>query len=202
MIPRQRIRSRTSPLVFVGRALVALLALGLIWGGVAFALLALKVEAGTVNDITGYRSVYDFFTGLGPDDFDGSVRLIVGLIGLAALLLFGYAAWKQTPRPYLARRDLDLPGDERGEVVVEPRAIERLAEASALRQRGVSAASGRYGGDDLSVNVSVRRTNQPAQILHGVHSAIYDALDAHGLPTVPVNVTLSGYKQTTGRELR
>ncbi len=199
---RQRIRSRTSPLAFVGRALVVLLALGLIWGGVAFALLALKVDAGTVNDITGYRSVYDFLTGLGPGDFDGTTRLILGLVGLTALLLFGYLAWKEIPRPYLARRDLNLARDERGDVVVEPRAIERLAEASALRQRGVSAASGRYGGDDLSVDVSVRRTNQPAQILHGVHSAVYEALEAHGLPTVPVNVTLAGYKQKTGRELR
>ncbi len=199
---RQRIRSRTSPLAFVGRALVVLLALGLIWGGVAFALLALKVDAGTVNDITGYRSVYDFLTGLGPGDFDGTTRLILGLVGLTALLLFGYLAWKEIPRPYLARRDLNLARDERGDVVVEPRAIERLAEASALRQRGVSAASGRYGGDDLSVDVSVRRTNQPAQILHGVHNAVYEALEAHGLPTVPVNVTLAGYKQKTGRELR
>ena len=199
---RQRIRSRTSPLAFVGRALVALLALGLIWGGVAFALLALKVDAGTVNDITGYRSVYDFFTGLGPGDFDGTTRLILALVGLAALLLFGYLAWKEIPRPYLARRDLNLSHDDRGDVVVESRAIERLAEASALRQWGVNAASGRYGGDDLSLDVSVRRTNQPAQILDGVHSAVYDALEAHGLPTVPVNVTLAGYKQKTGRELR
>ncbi len=199
---RQRIRSRTSPLVFVGRALVALLALALIWGGVAFALLALKLDAGTVNDITGYRSVYDFFIGLGADDFRGPTRVVLGLSGLAALLLFGYLASKAIPRPYLARRKLRLSGDERGDVVVEPRAIERLAEASALRQWGVSSASGRYGGDDLSVNVSLRRTNQPRDVLNGVHSAIYDALEAHGLPTVPVNVTLAGFKQKTGRELR
>jgi hypothetical protein len=199
---RQRIRSSTSPLVLVGRALVVLFALFLIWGGVALALLALKVDAGAVNDITGYRSVYDFFAGLGPDDFGGTTRLIVALIGVAALLLFGYLAWKEIPRPYLARRDLNLSCDDRGDIVVEPRAIERLAEASALRQWGVTAASGRYGGDDLSVNVSVRRTNQPAQILHGVHSAVYDALGDHGLPTVPVNVTLTGYKQKAGRELK
>ena len=198
---RQRIRSRTSPVVFVGRALVALLALGLIWGGVAVALLSLKVDAATVNDITGYRSVYDFFTGLGAADFGGTTRLILGLVGVAALLLFGYLAWRAIPRPYLARRALNLPAADRGDVVVEPRAIERLAEASALRQRGVSAAGGRYGGDDLSVNVSLRRTNQPAQVLHRVQSAVHDALEAHGLPSVPVNVTLSGYEQKTGREV-
>lgn len=201
-MPRQRVRARTSPLAFVGRALVALLALTLIWGGVALALLALKVDAGAVNDVTGYRSVYDFFTGLGPGDFDGTTRLVLGLIGLAALLLFGYLAWKEIPRPYLARRDINLSRDERGDVVLEPRAVERLAEASALRQRGVTAASGRYGGDDLSVDVSVRRTNEPAEVLRGVHSAVYDAIEAHGLPTLPVNVTLTGFKQKTGRELR
>lgn len=201
-MPRQRVRARTSPLAFVGRALVALLALALIWGGVALALLALKVDAGAVNDVTGYRSVYDFFTGLGPGDFDGTTRLVLGLIGLAALLLFGYLAWKEIPRPYLARRDINLSRDERGDVVLEPRAVERLAEASALRQRGVTAASGRYGGDDLSVDVSVRRTNEPAEVLRGVHSAVYDAIEAHGLPTLPVNVTLTGFKQKTGRELR
>ena len=201
-MPRQRVRARTSPLAFVGRALVALLALTLIWGGVALALLALKVDAGAVNDVTAYRSVYDFFTGLGPGDFDGTTRLVLGLIGLAALLLFGYLAWKEIPRPYLARRDINLSRDERGDVVLEPRAVERLAEASALRQRGVTAASGRYGGDDLSVDVSVRRTNEPAEVLRGVHSAVYDAIEAHGLPTLPVNVTLTGFKQKTGRELR
>ena len=201
-MPRQRVRARTSPLAFVGRALVALLALALIWGGVALALLALKVDAGAVNDVTGYRSVYDFFIGLGPGDFDGTTRLVLGLIGLAALLLFGYLAWKEIPRPYLARRDINLSRDERGDVVLEPRAVERLAEASALRQRGVTAASGRYGGDDLSVDVSVRRTNEPAEVLRGVHSAVYDAIEAHGLPTLPVNVTLTGFKQKTGRELR
>lgn len=201
-MPRQRVRARTSPLAFVGRALVALLALALIWGGVALALLALKVDAGAVNDVTGYRSVYDFFTGLGPGDFDGTTRLVLGLIGLAALVLFGYLAWKEIPRPYLARRDINLSRDERGDVVLEPRAVERLAEASALRQRGVTAASGRYGGDDLSVDVSVRRTNEPAEVLRGVHSAVYDAIEAHGLPTLPVNVTLTGFKQKTGRELR
>lgn len=201
-MPRQRVRARTSPLAFVGRALVALLALTLIWGGVALALLALKVDAGAVNDVTGYRSVYDFFIGLGPGDFDGTTRLVLGLVGLAALLLFGYLAWKEIPRPYLARRDINLSRDERGDVVLEPRAVERLAEASALRQRGVTAASGRYGGDDLSVDVSVRRTNEPAEVLRGVHSAVYDAIEAHGLPTLPVNVTLTGFKQKTGRELR
>lgn len=201
-MPRQRVRARTSPLAFVGRALVALLALTLIWGGVALALLALKVDAGAVNDVTGYRSVYDFFIGLGPGDFDGTTRLVLGLIGLAALVLFGYLAWKEIPRPYLARRDINLSRDERGDVVLEPRAVERLAEASALRQRGVTAASGRYGGDDLSVDVSVRRTNEPAEVLRGVHSAVYDAIEAHGLPTLPVNVTLTGFKQKTGRELR
>ena len=201
-MPRQRVRARTSPLAFVGRALVALLALTLIWGGVALALLALKVDAGAVNDVTAYRPVYDFFTGLGPGDFDGTTRLVLGLIGLAALVLFGYLAWKEIPRPYLARRDINLSRYERGDVVLEPRAVERLAEASALRQRGVTAASGRYGGDDLSVDVSVRRTNEPAEVLRGVHSAVYDAIEAHGLPTLPVNVTLTGFKQKTGRELR
>jgi hypothetical protein len=198
---RQRVRTRTSPFVLVGRAVMVLLELALIWGGIAVVLLALKVDAGAVDSIIGYRSVYDHLTGIGASDFGGSTRALTAAAGILALVLFGFAARKAIPSPYLARHGLSLEQGDRGDVVVGPRAVERLAEVSALQEWAVMSASGRYGGDDVTVNVTLRRTAEPAEVLRQVQTRIHAAVGEHGLPAVPVNVTLSGYKQKTGREL-
>ena len=84
---------------------------------------------------------------------------------MLAFLVFGYLALKQLPRPYLARRELDLSADERGEVTVEPRAIERLAEVAAASHPAVTDARGRYAIDDLSVDLTVRRARELADTL-------------------------------------
>ena len=55
-MPRQRLRARTSPLVFFGRLLTFLFAAALIWYGAMTVLLALKVSPSTVNSISGYRT--------------------------------------------------------------------------------------------------------------------------------------------------
>ena len=155
-MPRQRLRSGASPLSLLGRLLTALLALALVWYGLMTLLLAVKVAPSTVNALSGYRSAFDWLAGLAPGDVDGgTTRPIIAGAGVVAFLLFGYLALKQLPRPHLARHPLVLATDERGEITLQPRAIERMAEAAAGGAAGVSRASGRYGTDDLSVNVTL-----------------------------------------------
>jgi hypothetical protein len=178
----------------VGRIVPIVLALGLIWYGLMLVLLALKVSPSTVNSISGYRTAFNYLSGLTPDDVDGGVtRAIIAGSGIAAFLVFGYLAFKQLPRPYLARRELPLAADEHGEVSVEPRAIERIAEVAASRHSAVTAARGRYSVDDLAVDVSVRRARDLATTLHDAQQRVADALEEHELPAMAVNITLTGY---------
>ncbi len=202
-MPRQRVRERTSPLIILGRLVTLLFALGLIWYGLMTLLLAVKVSPSTVNSISGYRTAFDWLSGLSPGKVDGSVtRGIVAGAGVLAFLVFGYLALKQLPRPYLARRDLGLTSDERGEVTVEPRAIERLAEVAATSDPAVIDARGRYAIDDLSVNLTVRRARGLAETLQDTQRRVVDALEQHELPVIPVNVTLAGYDRRHRRELK
>ncbi len=201
-MPRQRLRTRPSPLAFVARALVALLGLALIWAGMVILLLALNVEAGAVDSISGYRAAFDFLAELESDDVAGAgTRAIVAGAGLLAFLLFGYLALRELPRPHFARQDLELGAHDRGHVTVEARAIERLAETAAETQAGVAGAGGRYATDELSVGVAVRRARDVADTLGRVQSAVQDALGRHGLPDMPVSVVLTGYEPKTKREL-
>jgi hypothetical protein len=202
-MPRQRVRERTSPLVILGRLITLVFALALIWYGLMTLLLALKVSPSTVNGISGYRTAFDWLSGLSPSKVDGAAtRGIVAGAGVLAFLVFGYLALKQLPRPYLARRDLDLPAGERGEVTVEPRAIERLAEVAAASHPGVTDARGRYAIDDLSVDLTVRRARGLADTLQDAQRRVVDALAQHELPVIPVNVTLAGYDRRNRRELQ
>ena len=108
-MPRQRIRERTPPLAFVGRALTFVLALLLLWYGFMTLLLAIKVAPATVDSISGYQAAYDWAGGLTPDDVDAdTTRAVMAGAGIVAFFLFGYLAYKQLPRPYLARRGLEL----------------------------------------------------------------------------------------------
>lgn len=200
---RQRIATENSPLRFVGRALFVLFCLALIYYGVMAILLAAGVSPGTVNSISGYRTAYDFLAGLTPDDFTGLSRLIVAAAGLLAFLVFGYLALKEIPTPHLARTGTPLADDDRGTVTVEPRAIERVAESAAAGNSAVVGASGRYGDDALHMNVEVRRVGDLAENLRDVRGRVRRSLDEHGLPALPVNVTLAGYDppQTKKREI-
>src|SRR3954469_6445879 len=118
-MPRQRLREHTSPLMFLGRLVTLVFALALVWYGLMTVLLALNVAASTVNSISGYRAAYDWLGGLTPADVDATrARAIPAAVGVAAFLVFGYLAFKQLPRPYLARRELELTADERDEVTV------------------------------------------------------------------------------------
>ncbi len=198
---RQRIRARQSPLRFIGRLLLILLSLILIWYGAMLVLLALKVAPDTVNDISGYRSVYDNLASIETGDVTDEARIIAAVAGLFSFLLFGYLALKELPRPYLARGGVRLSDDEHGTLDVQPRAIERVAEAAASGNPAVSSASGRYGGDNLTVNLSVRRARDAADTLRDVQQRVTGALEQHELPAVPVSVILTGFDRQQRREL-
>ncbi len=200
---RQRLRGRTSPLAFLGRILTLAFALALVWYGLMTVLLALKVSPSTVDSISGYRTAFDWLAGLTPADVDGAqTRAIVAGAGVAAFLVFGYLAVKALPKPYLTRQDLDLSSDDQGDVTIEPRALERLAEVAAAEHPAVGGARGRYSTDALSVELTVRRARDLADTLRDTQQRVVKALEQHELPAMPVNVTLTGYQRRHRRELR
>lgn len=201
-MPRQRLRERTSFLVLIGRLITLLIALALIWYGLMTLLLAVKVSPSTVNSLSGYRTAFNWLARLKPADVDGGeTRAIIAGAGVVGLLLFGYLALKQLPRPYLARRELPLSSDRQGELKVEPRAVERLAEVAATSDTSVTEARGRYSVDDLAVDVTVRRASDVASTVRGAQDRVVRALVQHDLPAMPVSVTLTGYDRDR-RELQ
>ncbi len=200
-MPRQRLRSRTSPIAYVGRAILILVAVGLLWYGLMMVLLALKVSPDAIDAISGYRTAYDYLAALVADDVGGSTRLITALAGVAGFLLFGYLALKEIPRPYLARTDLRLREDDRGVVDVRPRAIERIAETAAGEHPAVSSATGRYGTDELAVDLGVKRARDLDETLSDVQGRVLHALSDQELPPTPVVVTLTGFDRKQRREL-
>jgi hypothetical protein len=201
-MPRQRLRERTSILVLAGRLVTLLLGLAMIWYGLMTLLLAVKVSPSTVNSLSGYRTAFDWITGLTPADVDGSTtRAIIAGAGVVSFLLFGYLAFKQLPRPYLARRELPLSSEEGGEFRIEPRAVERLAEVAAIQEPAVTEARSRYSVDDLTVDLTVRRARDVAATLREARARVADALAQHELPAMPINVTLVGYDRHR-RDLR
>ena len=201
MTIRQRLRDRGSALVLVGRLLLVPVALALVWYGAMLVALAFKVPPETVNAMSGYRDAYDFLASLEAGDVTGTVRLIAGLAGLAAFLVFGYLASKQVPRPYLARGELTLGESGRGSSSVEPRAIERAAEIAACAHPAVSDATGRYGGDGIDVDIDLGRAGDVVGTLREVQGRVGEALQRHELPDAPVSVTLTGFERQRRREL-
>jgi hypothetical protein len=199
---RQRLRTRTSPLAFIQRLLELALALALIWYGLILAGLALDVIGrDSADTYSGYRTTYDFVADLLAGRASDSERLIAGIAGLAAFLLLLTVAFKLRPRPYLARHDLELEAGDRGTVTVQPRAVERLAEGIALQHPAVASASARVGTDDLAVLLELRRARDLPDTLRTVQRSVSTGLERHGLPTVPINVTLTGYDRSSKREL-
>ena len=199
---RQRLRTRTSPLAFIQRLLELALALALIWYGLILAGLALDVIGrGSADSYSGYRTAYDFLADLLAGRASDSARLITGIAGLVAYLLRLTFVFMLLPPPYLARHDIEIEASDRGTVTVEPRAVERLAEGNALQHPAVASASGRVGTDDLAVLLEVRRARDLPDTLRTVQRSISSGLERHGLPTVPVNVTLTGYDRSSKREL-
>jgi hypothetical protein len=198
---RQRVNLRTPGLGHLVTLLTAVLAIALVWYGLMVVLLAVKVSPHTVNSLSAYRSLYDDAAGLRRSDFTTLRRLVAGSAGLIAFLIFIYLAFKAWPRPYLARGEIIVAQNRHGTTAVEPRAIERVAELAACANPAVSAARGRLGDDELTVGVDSRRAIAIAQTLRDVHGRVEAELERHDLPSLPVNVTLTGYDRQTRREL-
>ena len=194
-MPRQRISEHVSVLGILGRIVPLILALALIWYGAMLILLAVKVSPSTVNSISGYRTAWRWLAGLDTSTVSGGVtRGIIAGCGVAAFLSFGFLAFKQLPRPYFTRRELRVSSDRQGAVIVEPRAVERLAEVAAENHHAVSAARGRYSVDGLFVDLSVSRPGDLAHTMEDAQRRVANALERHQLPTMPVNITLTGYE--------
>jgi hypothetical protein len=198
---RQRINLRTPVLAYLVRALTLLLALALFWYGLMVVLLAVKVSPHTVNALSAYRTLYDDAATLKSSDFSTAGRLVAGFGGLIAFLIFIYLGSRAWPRPYLARGEVILEEHERGATVIQPRAIERLAELAARDNPEVTSAAGRLGDETLNVNIALRRASSAAATLGDVRQRVRAELERHELPTLPVHVTLTGYDRKTRREL-
>jgi len=199
---RQRLRLRRSPLAFIGRGLLVLVALAFVWYGAMVCLLAFKVSPETVHSISGYRTAYDFLAGLTPGDIDDRVRLTAGLAGLAALIVFGYLAFRELPRPHLARSGVNLTKeDARGATAVAPRALERAAEIAVAVNPAVVTAAGRLDDDEMSINLRIRQARDLPGALRDTQRRARQALDEHGVPVTAVNVTITGFDRSTRREL-
>jgi hypothetical protein len=85
--------------------------------------------------------------------------------------------------------------------VVKPRAIERVAELAARGNAEVASVTGRLGDGELNVAVGLRRAATAVVALRDVRRRVSTELDRHGLPTLPVNVTLTEYDPNRRREL-
>lgn len=199
---RQRIRARSNAFGgLIGRILVALIALMLVWYGLMLVLLSLKVAPEAVNTISGYRSVFASLARLQPADIDSTNRLISGVAGIFVLVVFAYLAWRALPRPYLARHDLTLDGEIGRELVVEARAIERIAEIAARDLGRVSSARARAGAERIEVDVGLCDASNLGSDLTTVQGRVLDALEQHELPRRPVDVTLVGFERAKARQL-
>jgi len=199
---RQRIALRTPALALVVRVLTFLLAAALFWYGLMVVLLAVKVSPHTVNSLSAYRTLYHDATSLTRSDFTTARRLIAGFAGLFLFLGLLYLAVQELPRPYLARGEVDLDeGQAPGRTVINPRAVERVAEFAAAGSPDVAAASGRLGDGHLAMTVQVRRAGRAADALRDVRARVRSELERHELPVLPVDVLLSGYEPSNRREL-
>lgn len=198
---RQRLRLRGSAVRFLGRIVLVLFALILVWYGAMLVLLALGVEPGSVNAISGYRDAFDELSAIDEADVTDGVRLVVGLGGVAAFLVFGYLALKELPRPYLARSDLRLAEEERGTTDVNPRAVERVAEVAAGENPAVISARGRLEDKKVVLELRAQRARELAETLRDVQRRALHALERHHVPVTQVDVILTRFERTTRREL-
>jgi hypothetical protein len=202
MNPRQRLRLRVPPLELLSRTLLAIACLALVWYGAMAILLAIKVSPSTVETVSRYRTIYSYLANLRADDLTATVRLLLGLGGFAAFAALAFVVWQALPRPRLAREELQLPADALGTLVVEPRAIERAAEASALGHPDVGAASARYGVGEIALDLTVTGAAELPALLRDVRTHAEESLRRHELPPARLLVTVTDFKPRQRRELR
>lgn len=198
---RQRLRSKTAALGVLARGFTLLVGVVVTWYGLMLVLLAVKLDPGFVDSISGYRTAFDFLAELTAEDIDAVTRAIVAGAGLLVFVAFGYLALRSVPRPFLARHDVNLEAREGGEVIVAARAVERAAEAAASIVPGVTSVTARSGAERLEVDVELNRARWIVAELEEVRDAVRKALAEHELPAVPVDVTMIGFANKQRREL-
>jgi hypothetical protein len=198
---RQRVHLHTPALAVLTRTLTLLLAAILIWYGAMLVLLAAKFSPHAVNSLSAYRTMYDWLAKLKMSDFSTPRRLVAGFGGLFAFLLLVYLALQELPRPYIARHDMCLAREPNGSLTIEPRALERLAEIAASANADVSTPAARLAKGSLTVNIGVRSARRVTETLADVRRRVTAELAHHELPDLTVNVTVTDFEPTTGRNL-
>jgi hypothetical protein len=200
---RQRLRVEGSTLATaVGRVLVALLGAAIAWYGLMTMLLAFKVSPSFVNDISGYRTAFDYLAGLEPGDITSTDRLIIAGVALVLALIALFLLWRGLPRPHLARHDLTVTESELGTTEIGPRAMERAVEVAALEHPAVVGARARLDDDGIALAITAREAATIVDTLHEVEERAFASLDRHQLELGRVDVTLAGYDSPNGRELK
>lgn len=197
---RKRLRE-TTPSGVVTHAVAAVVGLVLVWYGLMIILLAAKVSPDTVETLSGYRTIYDFFAGLDAGDITGTVRLVTGLGGLALFVVFAWLVWRRTVEPAAGRPRVALRGDATGTVEARPRAIERAVEVAALEHTSITEARARYDGESIALDVETRHARDLPETLREARRRAIESLRLHDFPSMPVNVTLTGFQRKNRREL-
>jgi hypothetical protein len=199
---RQRVRVEGSTTATtVGRLLVALFGAAIAYYGLMLMLLAFKVSPSFVNDISGYRTAFDYLSGLTPGDITRTDRAIVAgaALVLAAIALF--LLWRGLPRPHLARHEVKVTETDLGTTEIQPRAMERAVEAAALEHPAVVGARARLDDDGIALAVTAGRAVDLVKTLHEVEDRAFASLGKHELELERVDVTLAGFDSPNGREL-
>jgi hypothetical protein len=201
-MPRQRVRIEGSSVATtVGRLLVALLGVAIAWYGLMVMLLAFKVSPSFVNDISGYRTAFDYLSGLEPGDISQTDRLIVAGVALVLALIALFLLWRGLPRPHLARHEVTVTETELGTTEIAPRAMERAVEAAALEHPAVVGARARLDDDGIVLAVTAGKAADLVKTLHEVEDRAFESLERHQLELGRVDVTLAGFDSPNGREL-
>jgi hypothetical protein len=201
-MPRQRLRTQGSPLAnAVARILVVLLGAALAYYGLMLVLLALKVSPAFVNDVSGYRTAFDYLAALSAGDISRSDRIVTAIVALLLAAVAAFLIWRGLPRPHLARHAIELSDGGRGTTEIGPRAVERAVESAALAHPAVVAARARYDDDGVVLLVTARHAATLAETLHEVEERAFESLAKHELELGRIDVMLAGYDTSKGREL-
>ena len=202
-MPRQRLRLEGSrPMTAAGRLLVILFGAALAYYGAMLVLLAFKVSPSVVNDLCGYRTAFDYLSGLGAGDISSSDRLLVAIVAVAVALLALALVWFGRPRPHLARHEVRVAETDHGVTEIQPRALERAVEAAALEHPAVVGARARYGDQAIALAVTAGGAADLVTTLGEVEDRAHQSLERHQLDLDRVDVTLAGYSSNNGRELQ
>ena len=122
---------------------------------------------------------------------------MVGLLLFAFLLWLG---WAQRVIPQRARTPLVLADDALGQVVVQPRAIERAAEFAARGTPGVHAVKARLGDGELTVSLHARSADAIPEALQSARERAQTALQTSGIPSTTVRVIVTRFTAPSTRE--